>query len=150
MSKTRTAGEKTAETAEFATANGADTIKVGFEKAVKGYEAALGFSKDTAEAYAKSATIAGKGVESFGNEIYAYSKQSIEDSIAAAKAVMGAKSVHEAFEFQTDFAKTAFENYVGELSKVGELVSTTSKESFAPLQGRVQAWLDMVQTTRSA
>lgn len=148
MTKAKTAGEKATATAEFAMANGADAIKAGFEKAVKGYEAALGFGKDTAEACAKSASVAGKGVESFNNEIYAYSKQSIEDTIAATKAIMGAKSVHEAFEFQTDFAKTAFENYVGELSKVGELVSATTKESFAPLQGRVQAWLEVVQTAR--
>ena len=148
MTKAKTAGEKATATAEFAMANGADAIKAGFEKAIKGYEAALGFGKDTAEAYAKSATVAGKGVESLNNEIYTFSKQSIEDTIAATKAIMGAKSVHEAFEFQTDFAKTAFENYVGELSKVGELVSATTKESFAPLQGRVQAWLEVVQTAR--
>ena len=63
---------------------------------------------------------------------------------------MGAKSVHEAFEFQTDFAKSAFETYVGELSKFGELVSATTKDTFAPLQGRMQAWLEVVQTTRAA
>ena len=57
----------------------------------------------------KSATVAGKGAETLNNEIYAYSKQSIEDSIAAGKAVLGSKSVHEAFEIQTDFAKSAFE-----------------------------------------
>jgi phasin family protein len=148
MTKAKTTGEKAAASAEFAMANGADAIKVGFEKALKGYDAVLGYGKDTAEACMKSATVAGKGVETINNEIYAYSKQSIEDSIAATKAIMGAKSVHEAFEFQSDFAKSAFETYVGELSKFGELMSATSKETFAPLQGRVQAWLDVVQTAR--
>jgi phasin family protein len=148
MTKAKTAADKATATAEFAMANGADAIKVGFEKALKGYDAVLGYGKDTAEAYVKSATVAGKGVETINNEIYAYSKQSIEDSIAATKQIMSAKSVHEAFEFQTDFAKSAFETYVGELSKFGELVSATSKETFAPLQGRVQAWLDVVQTAR--
>jgi phasin family protein len=150
MSKAKSAGEKATATAEFAMANGADAIKAGFEKAMKSYDVVLGFGKDTAEAYAKSATVAGKGVETINNEIYAYSKQSIEDAITATKAVMGAKSVHEAFEFQTDFAKSAFEAYVGEISKVGELFTATSKETFAPLQGRVQAWLEVVQTTRAA
>jgi len=150
MSKAKTAGEKATATAEFAMANGADAIKAGFEKALKGYDAVLGFNKETAEAVAKSATVAGKGVETLNNEIYAYSKQSIEDTIAASKAIMGAKSVHEAFEFQTDFAKSAFETYVGELSKFGELMTATTKDTFAPLQGRVQAWLEVVQTTRAA
>ena len=34
----------------------------------------------------KAANVAGKGAETLHNEIYAYSKQSIEDSIAATKA----------------------------------------------------------------
>ena len=94
----------------------------------------VGYGKDTAEAVIKSATVAGKGIETINSEIYAYSKQSIEDSIAASKAVMGSKSVHEAFEFQTDFAKSAFEAYVGELTKFSELVTATTKDSFAPLR----------------
>ena len=150
MSKAKTAGEKATASAEFAMANGADAIKVGFEKALKSYDVVLGFGKDTAEAYAKSATVAGKGVETLNNEIYAYSKQSIEDTVAATKAVMGSKSVHEAFEFQTDFAKSAFEAYVAELSKLSELSTAAAKNSFAPFKGRVQAWLDVVQTSRVA
>jgi len=150
MTKAKTAGEKATATAEFAMANGTDAIKASFEKVLKSYDAVLGYGKETAEACMKSATVAGKGVETLNNEIYAYSKQSIEDCIAATKAIMGSKSVHEAIEFQTDFAKSALETYIGELSKFGELMTATTKESFAPLQGRVQAWLDVVQTARAA
>ncbi len=70
----------------------------------------------------------------------------MEHSIAAGKAILGAKSVHEAIEAQTDFAKSAFENYVAELSKFNQLVTAAAKESFAPLQGRAQAWAEAVQT----
>jgi phasin family protein len=149
MSKTKTATDKAAATAETAMANGAEALKAGFDKAIKNYDLVLGYGKDTAEAVAKSATVAGKGVETLNNEIYAYSKQSLEDSITATKAVMGSKSLHEAFEYQSDFAKSAFESYVGELTKFGELFTATAKDSFAPLQGRVEAWLDVVQTTRA-
>ena len=62
---------------------------------------------------------------------------------------MGSKSVHEAFEFQTDFAKSAFEAYISELSKIGELATATTKETYAPFKGRVQAWLDTVQSVRA-
>ncbi len=47
---------------------------------------------------------------------------------------MGSKSVHEAFELQTDFAKSAFEAYIGELTKFSELVTATAKDTFAPLR----------------
>jgi phasin family protein len=145
MAKARTADEKingTTETIETAFKNGTETLKSNFEKAVKGYDQLLGFSKETVEAYVK-------GAETLHNEIYAYSKQSIEDSISAAKAVMASKSAHEAFELQTDFAKSAFEGYVSELTKISELFAATSKETLAPIQGRVQAWVDVVQSARA-
>ena len=150
MSKAKTAGEKATASAESALENGAAALKTGLDKALKGYDAFVGYGKDTAEAVTKSATVAGKGIESINSEIYSYSKQSIEEAVAATKAVMGSKSVHEAFEFQTDFAKSAFESYVAELSKISELATSATKDSFAPFKGRVQAWLDVVQTARVA
>jgi phasin family protein len=150
MSKAKTAGEKATASAESAMENGTAALKTGLEKAMKGYDAFLGYGKENAEAVMKSATVAGKSAETINGEIYSYSKQSIEDTVAAAKAVMGSKSVHEAFEFQTDFAKSAFESYVAELSKISELATAATKDSFAPFKGRVQAWLDVVQTARVA
>jgi phasin family protein len=148
MSKTKTASEKATATAESALENGTAALKTGFEKALKGYDVFLGYGKETADAVTKSATVAGKGIESINSEIYSYSKQSIEDAVSASKAVMGSKSVHEAFEFQTDFAKSAFEAYVAELSKISELTTAATKEAFAPFKGRVQAWMDTVQSVR--
>ena len=149
MSKAKTATDKATATAEYAIANGAEAFKAGFEKAIKNYDVVLGYGKDTAEAVMKSATVAGKGVETLNGELYAYSKQSLEDSITATKAIMGSKSLHEAFEYQSDFAKSAFESYIGEMTKFGELFTATTKDSFAPLQGRVEAWLDVVQTAKA-
>jgi phasin family protein len=149
MSKAKTAGEKATATAETALENGAAALKSGLEKALKGYDALIGYNKDTAEAVMKSATTAGKGIESINSEIYSYSKQSIEDGVAATKAVLSSKSVHEAFEFQTDYAKSAFEAYVAELSKISELATAATKETYAPFKGRVQAWLDTVSAVRA-
>ena len=150
MSKSKAAAEKTIGSAEATFFNGAEALKSGFEKAVKNYDTVLGYGKDTVEAYMKSATVAGKGIESINSEIYSYSKQSIEDAVAASKAVMGSKSVHEAFEFQTDFAKSTFESYVSELTKISELATSATKDAYEPFKGRVQAWLDVVQSVRVA
>lgn len=153
MAKAKAAGEKingATEGMEAAMKNGTEAIKAGFEKAVKNYDQFLGFGKDTVEAYMKAANAAGKGAETLHNEIYAFSKQSIEDSIAAGKALLGSKSAHEAFELQTDFAKTAFDAYVSELTKISELMVSTTKEAFEPLQGRVAAWVEVVQNSRAA
>jgi phasin family protein len=146
MTKAKTAAEKEFATAEINFNAGADALKAGFDKVIAGYDNMVGYGKDTAEAMIKSATAAGKGAEILHNEIYAFAKQSMEDSIAAGKAILGAKSVHEAIEVQTDYAKSAFENYVSELSKFNQLVTMAAKDSFAPLQSRAQAWVDVVQS----
>ena len=150
MAKTKTAGEKINGSAEAAIKNGTHALKTGFDKAVKNYDQFLGYGKETVEAYMKSANVAGKGVETLHSEIYAFSKQSIEESLAATKAVLGSKSVHEAFELQTDFAKTAFDAYVGQMTRLGEIFTSTTKETIQPLQSRVQAWVDVVQSKRAA
>ncbi len=150
MSKAKTAAEKTTASAETTFLNGAEAMKAGFEKAVKNYDTVLSYGKDTAEAYMKSATLAGKGIETINSELYSYSKDAIEESIAAGKAMLGSKSIHEAFELQTDYAKSAFESYVSELTKFSELFTSTTKTTFAPLQGRVQAWVEVVQSARPA
>ncbi len=62
---------------------------------------------------------------------------------------MASKSVHEAFEMQSDFAKSAFDAYVGEMTKLGEIFASTSKEAIEPLQGRMQAWMEVVQSAKS-
>lgn len=150
--KAKVASEKLGGTEGIETAmkTGAEALKNGFEKAAKGYDQFFSYGKDTVEAYVKSANVAGKGVETLHNELYSFSKQAIEDQIAAAKALMGTKSVHEAFELQTDFAKTAFDAYVGEMTKLGEIFAATTKEAIEPLQGRVQAWVEVVQGARAA
>ena len=153
MTKSRTAGDKVNDAAqgiETAFATGTEALKAGFEKATKNYDQFLGYTKDTVDAYVQSATVAGKGAESFNNEVYAYSKQSIEESVAAAKALFASKSIHEAFALQTDFAKSAFDNYVSEVTKLSELVASTTKSAFEPIQGRVEAFVDVVQSARAA
>jgi len=152
--KTKSAGAKTAangtETVETAMKTGTEALKNGFEKAAKSYDQVFAYGKETVEACLKSANVAGKGAETLHNEIYTFSKQAIEDQIAATKALMATKSAHEAFELQTDFARTAFDAYVGEISKLGEIFASTTREAFEPLQGRVQAWVDVVQSSRAA
>lgn len=137
-----------AEGIETAINNGAETFKANVEKALATYDRLYGYGKDTVAACGKAANAAGKGAETLHDEIYAYSKQTFGDSIAAAKTLMGTKSVQEAFDVQSDFAKRAFDAYVAEISKLSEIAVAAAKETFEPLRGRVQAWVDTVQSAR--
>ncbi len=77
------------EAVEAAMKTGTEALKNGFKKAAKGYDQFFSYSKDTMEAYIKSANVAGKGVETLHNEIYSFSKQAIEDQMAASQGADG-------------------------------------------------------------
>jgi phasin family protein len=135
-----------AEAVEAVFKNGSETMKDGFEKFVRGYEQLIAFNKETAEAVIQAANVAGKGVETINSEVFAYSRNSVEESIAAAKAILGAKSLPEILERQTEFTKSALEAYIAEMSKVRELALVTAKAVSGPLQARVSAFAEFVQT----
>ncbi len=131
----------------FAT-SGAAAFKDSIEKSTAALTDLNAHSKKNLEAVMASVTAATKGAESLGAEAMAYSKKSMEDHVAAAKTLAGAKSVQEAMEYQTSFAKTAFEGYVAEMKKMAELASTSVKESLSPINERVTAMVELVQASR--
>jgi phasin family protein len=136
--------------AERATKNGAESMKEGFEKAAKGYGQFMAFGKDTAEACLKCADIAGKGMGTIHEEIHAYSRDAIENGVATAKAVLACKDIQQAMEIQSDFAKSAFEAYVQQMTKLGDIAMNVAKEASEPLQARTAAFVEFVQNTRAA
>jgi phasin family protein len=76
------------------------------------------------------------------------SKKSIEDNIAAAKALTSAKSLQEAVELQTSFAKSSMETFVAEMTKMSETAAASFKDTFSPLNARVTATVEKIQAAR--
>jgi phasin family protein len=133
-----------AETIESALHTGAEAMKDGFEKAAKNYDQFMSFGKDNADAMMKAATAAGKGIETINSEVFAYARKSLEEGIAATKAMIGSKSLDEAIQRQSEFGKAAFEIYVDEMAKFGEMAFSTAKDAAMPLQARVAALADLM------
>src|SRR3546814_3917830 len=87
-----------------------------FEAAVKSVDEATQMGKDQVEAVVTAGNLASKGFETINAEIMAFTKGQIEDSISAAKAMMGVKTLQELIELQNDLAKSAFEAYTAHRS----------------------------------
>jgi phasin family protein len=134
-----------AEPIDTAFLSGAEAMKDGFEKAVKGYDQFITFGKDNAEAMMKSANAAGKGVESFNSEVLSFARKSAEDGVTAAKAVLSSKTVEEAFQLQSEFSKQMFETYVDQLAKFGDMALATARNAAEPIQARVTAFAELVR-----
>jgi phasin family protein len=150
MSTAKTTTENASSIATNGIYAGAEMLQSTFEKSAKLFERAAEFNKGNVEAYMEAATIAGEGLRTISTEISLYSKKSIEESVAAAKEIMGSKSIHEAMEHQTGFCKMAFGAYVGHLKLLNELIVGTTKDTLAPVQGRYAGLAEIAQTATAA
>jgi phasin family protein len=144
----KSASEKLKVTAEQYTTAGAHAFKDNIEKSLANLNELNAHSKKNLEAMVASATAATKGAESLGAQAMAFSKATIERQVEAAKALTSARSVQEAVELQTAFAKSAIETYMAELNRATETVSATVKESLRPLNERATAMMETFQAAR--
>lgn len=135
-------------TVEQFTTAGNQAFKDSIEKSLSALGEVNTHSKKNLEAVVASVTAATKGAEALGAQAMAYSKKALEDQVAAAKTLTGAKSVQEVVELQTAFAKSALEAYIAEMNKASETVAASVKECFQPINERVTAFVERFQTAR--
>jgi hypothetical protein len=95
------------------------------------------FGKDNVEATMRSFGAASKGFQAIAAEVTNYSKKSFEDGTAAVERLMGAKTVEKAIEVQSDYVKSAYEGFVAQATKLGELYADIAKETYKPFEGYI-------------
>ena len=75
-----------------------------------------------------------KGWQTIATEMTDYSKRSFEDGTATFEKLLSAKTIEQAFEIQSSYAKRAYEDYVQQLTKMGGLYSEFPKEAYKPVE----------------
>jgi hypothetical protein len=90
--------------------------------------------KENMDSALKSWGALSKGTQAIAVEVADYSKKAFEDSTAALEKLFGVKSLDKAIEVQTEYAKTAYEGFVAEASKIGELYADLAKETYKPFE----------------
>ncbi|MDB5459545.1 MAG: phasin family protein [Caulobacteraceae bacterium] len=143
-----TAAETAKATAERFAATGNQAFKDNVEKSLAALADINVQSKRNLEAVVASVTAATKGAETLGAQAMAFSKKAAEDHMAAAKTLSSAKSLQDAVEFQTSYAKSFLEAYMSEMTKWSDTVSGSVKESLRPINERVSAVVEQFQTAR--
>ena len=63
-----------------------------------------------------------------------FSKRSFEDATRTWEQLIAAKSLDQAFEIQTNYAKNAYDNWMSEMSKIGEMYSSTARDAYKPVE----------------
>ncbi len=101
------------------------------------FETIQKLNKDNADVALKSFGAVSKGVQAIAIEFADYSKKSFENGTSAFEKLAGVKSLDKAIEVQTDYFKTAYEGFVAEATKIGELYADLAKETYKPLEGAI-------------
>jgi phasin family protein len=113
-----------------------ERVEKASQTAFKTVEEMQKLSKDNLEAYVQASTIVAKGFEQLGKAWMAFTQEALEQSAAAAKALLGAKSVREAVDLQTEWAKASFDKFVAESTKLSEQSVKVANEAFEPINAR--------------
>jgi hypothetical protein len=91
-------------------------------------------SKDGFDASVRSLGEVNKGFQAIAATVTDYSKKAFEDGTRAFEQMIGAKSFEQAFEIQSQYAKKAFDAYIAQLSKLGEMYVDLARNAYKPVE----------------
>jgi phasin family protein len=136
------------ETFETVSAVSNEAVKEGFEKSLSAMNEFSAFQKDSVDALIASATSTSKSLEEINTSAMEFAKKSLEDGAAAAQSLASAKSIQDLIEIQANYAKSAMDAYLSEVNRHTDLMSGLFKNSFKPLNDRVAAAVEVMQSQR--
>jgi hypothetical protein len=102
---------------------------------VKNLEDLQAVGKENVDATLKSFGALSKSGQAIAVELADYSKKAFQDGSTALEKLFGVKSLDKAIEVQSEYAKTAYEGFVAEATKLGELYTDLAKETYKPFEG---------------
>lgn len=84
------------------------------------------------EAFTAATTSSANGLQAIAAELTDYTKKSFEKSRAHFEKLIAVKKLDEAIQLQSDFAKSYYEDFVAQATKIGEIYSSLAKDAFKP------------------
>jgi hypothetical protein len=94
-------------------------------------------SKDNYEAVLRSYGELNKGFQAIATRVADYSKKAFEDATRAYEQLVGAKSLESVIEIQSQYAKKAYDTWLAEASKIGEMYAAVARDAYKPVEKAV-------------
>jgi len=113
------------------------TITQGIKSMMKSTEDFVAFGQANLEAFVKSGQIWSAGVQELTKQIASSAKASFDESVSTFKAISTARSVKEAMDLQSNFAKAALEKAMAESNKLTDASIKLTEQTLAPITARV-------------
>ena len=95
------------------------------------------YGKEQFDAAVASAGTCTKSLQAIATAYGDYAKKSFEEGSAFVEKLAGVRSLEKALEVQTDYAKSSYETFVAEMTKIGEMYKDLAKETYKPFEGFV-------------
>ena len=127
-----------------------DKVEKASKAAFEGYDHMAVLGQDNFEAFVQSNSVVAKGFELIGKEVLAFAQRSVDQNMAQARALIGAKDLQEMVDLQNLFAKQRLEETLAETAKLTELSTQVANEAIEPLQRRVDATVETVFKAQAA
>ena len=91
-------------------------------------------AKSGFEAASRSFSEANKGFQTLAAEMMEYSKAAFDDAIRTWEQLIGVRSLEQAMQIQSDYAKRVYENHMAELKKLGEMTVGMMRDASKPVE----------------
>ncbi len=91
-------------------------------------------AKDNMDAAVKAFSLYAKNAQAVAAETVDYAKKSYEANTAHIEKLFGVKTLDKAIELNTEFAKSAYEGFVAQSTKIGNLYADFAKEALKPVE----------------
>lgn len=101
------------------------------------FEQTSKFGKEAVDNGLKSFAAVSKNMQAIAAEATEYSKKAFENGTAAAQKLLSARSPEKALEVQADYVKQAYEGFVAQAGKFGELYAEMAKDAYKPFESLV-------------
>lgn len=90
--------------------------------------------KEAMDAMMKNYAEVTKGFQAIAAEATEFSKKSFQDMTSHMEKLTAAKSIEAVVELQTSFAKTSYESFVAEATKMQEMYADLAKTVYKPFE----------------
>jgi phasin family protein len=103
---------------------------------IKNFDEMQKLGKDNIDTSLKTLGAVSKGFQAIAVEAADYAKKAFEESTAATEKLASAKSLDKVMEVQSDYLKSAYEGFVAQSAKVGQLYVDLAQEIYKPFEAQ--------------
>ena len=121
-------------------------LKQGYDRAVKTAEQLAEFNKGNVEALVTSSKILATGLQDISKHVATTAKANLDETVSTFRALSGVKSLKEAIDIQTSFARTSFEKAIADSGKLTETSLKLAEQAYAPLTARLNVAVETFTT----